>query len=86
MAFNLRRAATSIALSIAEGSGRGTQRDFMHFINTAQGSVFETFASFIMADRLGYIGSGDLETVRAHADRLGRTLSSFKKSLSGDKR
>ncbi len=80
---NLRRAGTSVALNIAEGCGRGTDRDFMHFIDIAKGSVFETFASFILAERLGYLVQSDLEDVRERADKLARKLSSFKNSLSG---
>lgn len=81
----LRRAATSVALNIAEGSGRGTRRDFMHFIDVAQGSVCETIAGFIFAERLGYVTGKDLEEIRESADRLGRKLNAFKRSLSGDK-
>lgn len=80
---NLRRAATSVALNIAEGSGRGTPRDFMHFIDIAQGSVFEAIASFILAEQLGYLSQDDLEELREHADKLGRKLNSFKRTLSG---
>jgi four helix bundle protein len=79
---NLRRAATSVALNIAEGSGRGTRRDFMHFIHVAQGSVFETIASFIMAERLGYLEQKDLVDLREQADKLGRKLNRFKRTLS----
>jgi four helix bundle protein len=79
---NLRRAATSVALNIAEGSGRGTRRDFMHFIDVAQGSVFETIASFIMAERLGYLEQKDLVNLREQADKLGRKLNRFKRTLS----
>ncbi len=79
---NLRRAATSIAMNVAEGSGRGTQRDFMHFVDVASGSLFERVASFIVAERLGYLRQGELGRIREEADRLGRKLSSFKKSLS----
>jgi len=79
---NLRRAATSIALNIAEGSGRGTRRDFAHYIDVGTGSLFETVASFIIAQRLGYLSEADLEQVREEADKLGRKLSSFKRSLS----
>jgi four helix bundle protein len=79
---NLRRRATSIANNIAEGSGRGTRRDFMHFVDVAFGSLAESVASCILAERLGYLKEPDLDEVRARADRLGRKLQSFKRSLA----
>ena len=79
---NLRRAATSIAMNIAEGAGRGTRRDFAHFIDISTGSLFESLASFILAKRLGYTSEGELDKVRSSAETLGRKLSSFKKTLS----
>jgi four helix bundle protein len=82
---NLRRAATSVAMNLAEGAGRGTRRDFSHFVDVATGSLFETVAAFMVARRLGYVHEHDLDAVRASAETLGRKLSSFKKSLSGNK-
>ncbi|HXV82153.1 MAG TPA: four helix bundle protein [Candidatus Binatia bacterium] len=46
-----RRAANSIVLNIAEGSGRGTKKDFSHFLDMALGSTFETVACFFVARR-----------------------------------
>lgn len=83
---NLRRAATSVALNIAEGSGRGTEREFVRFLDIATGSVFETVASFVLAERLGYVKSEELGGFRESADRLARKLNSFKRTLSGEKR
>src|SRR3989442_11062264 len=45
-----RRAANSIVLNIAEGSGRGTKKDFAHFLDMALGSTFETVACFFVAE------------------------------------
>ena len=78
---NLRRAATSIANNVAEGSGRGTRRDFMHFIDVAFGSLTESVASFIVAERLDYLKQPEVEQVRERAEHLGRKLQSFKKAL-----
>ena len=79
---NLRRAATAIANNIAEGSGRGTRRDFMHFVDVAFGSLTESVASCILAERLGYLKQPDLNEVRERADHLGRKLQSFKRALA----
>src|SRR5207247_2097546 len=46
-----RRAANSIVLNIAEGSGRGTKRDFSHFLDVALGSTFETVTCFFLAKK-----------------------------------
>jgi four helix bundle protein len=83
---NLRRAATSVALNIAEGAGRGSKREFVRFLDIATGSVFETVASFIVAKRLGYIQETGLLELREQGDRLARKLNSFKRTLSDDRR
>ncbi len=83
---NLRRAAASVAANIAEGAGRGTRRDFSHFIDMANGSLFEAFSSFLLAERLGYVSHDQIALMREQADHLARRLANFKKSLSGDKR
>lgn len=78
---NLRRAATSVALNIAEGSGRGSKRDFAHFVDIARGSLFETVASFILAKRLGLVDAEQLVAMQEEAEILSRKLTSFKRTL-----
>jgi four helix bundle protein len=51
----IRRAAVSIALNIAEGSGRGTDKDFAHFLDIAFGSALEVEAQIILSSDLGFV-------------------------------
>jgi four helix bundle protein len=82
---NTRRAATSISLNIAEGAGRGTKKDFAHFVDIASGSLFETLAGLLLAEKLGFVSRTDLETFRTEAELLSKKLSSFKRSLLSDR-
>src|SRR3989337_2554791 len=76
-----RRAANSIVLNIAEGSGRGTKRDFSHFLDMALGSTFETVAGFFIAEKQSYISKQDLEKIKKEAESLGKKINAFKATL-----
>jgi len=76
-----RRAANSIALNIAEGSGRGTKKDFSHFLDVALGSTFETVACFFIAEKQSYISKQELEKIKKEAESLGKKINAFKATL-----
>ncbi len=81
--FNLisqaRRAANSIALNIAEGSGRGTKKDFSHFLDMAIGSTFEPVACFFLAEKQSYISEQDLEAIKRNGESVCKRINAFKK-------
>jgi four helix bundle protein len=76
-----RRAANSIALNIAEGSGRGTNRDFSHFLDIAVGSTFEVVTCFFLAKKHKYISECDLEGIKREGELLSKKIHSFKNTL-----
>jgi four helix bundle protein len=55
----MRRASVSIASNIAEGSARGTKKDFRQFVLIAKGSICELQTQLLIARRLKY---SDLES------------------------
>ena len=75
------RAVNSISLNIAEGSGRGTKKDFSRFLDIAIGSCFEVVASLIIAGRLGYITDGEVERIKTEGETLCKRINSFKRTL-----
>lgn len=65
----IRRCAVSVPSNIAEGQGRATRGEFIQFLCTARGSLFELETQLIIAKELGYL---DLEMGAETADLLTR--------------
>jgi four helix bundle protein len=69
LARQLRRAATSIALNLAEGARRDG-RDRQHSFRVAAGSSDEVRAGLRIAEALGQLGATDLRPCRELLDRV----------------
>ena len=78
-----RRAVTSIALNIAEGSGRQTDRDFALFINRAVTSLQETDAVLKIAVELGYLTQDSYDSLAPLIEKEYFKLVAFEKALRG---
>ena len=76
----LRRAAISIVLNIAEGSSR-TNKDFGHFLSLARGSCFECVAILTIARHQELISSDEFSTLYEQCLELARMLSSLRSKV-----
>lgn len=76
-----KRAVVSIALNIAEGSGRHTDRDFSLFINRATTSLLEVDAVLKIGIELQYITKDDCSRVEPLIEKEYYKLIAFDKSL-----
>ena len=76
LADQLRRAALSVLLNIAEGYGRYHYLDKLRFFYIARGSLCETLSVFIASHRVGYTDDQQLAWVR-------QTEAEAEKSLNG---
>lgn len=77
----LRRSAISITSNIAEGSGRNSLKEKIHFIEIAFGSMTESFCQLQIAQDLGYLSQEDVEALRPQFNQVAAFLSMLKKSF-----
>ena len=77
----IRRSATSITSNIAEGSGRNSLKEKIHFVEIAFGSMTESFSQLQNAQDLGYIQEADVEALRPQFNHVAALLSLLKKSF-----
>ena len=75
----IRSSASSISANIAEGSGRRTTADFLHFLDVANGSLREFQSHLELAKRLGYVGC--VKDIEEQSEKVGKMLTKFKQSL-----
>lgn len=76
----LRRAAVSIPLNIAEGSGGSSNTEFIRFLEISRRSVYEVMTALELACRLGYATAGDTERLAKEADEIAAMLTGLIKS------
>ena len=77
----VRRAATSITANLAEGSGRQSVKEKIHFIEIAFGSMTEVFCELQTACDLHYIEEAQLDALRPQFAEVAKMLSGLKKSF-----
>jgi four helix bundle protein len=77
----LRNAALSIVFNIAEGSDRGSDKDFNRFIRIAMGSVNEVVAALDIALDNHYINQASYNSIISSAEVVIKQLSCFSKAL-----
>ncbi|MFD3002164.1 four helix bundle protein [Pontibacter toksunensis] len=70
------RAAVSVPSNIAEGAGRGSNKEFAQFLRIALGSAFEIETQMILAEAFGFVTEVDNK-------RLMQQLMDVQKMLNG---
>lgn len=71
----IRRASISIPSNIAEGCGRGSNKDYANFLQMALGSAFEVDYQLLLAKDLKYIDADSYLVLNGKIDILKRQLS-----------
>jgi four helix bundle protein len=82
LASQLRRAAVSIPLNIAEGFGRQSHREFSRFLVIALASLREVQTLIELVAMLGYESDEALSSPTNLADRTGFLVHRLRKSVA----
>jgi len=77
----LRRAAVSISLNIAEGSAR-TKKDFSRFVDMARGSILECVTILQISLKQNYINETKFNDFKNKLIEISKMLSGLKRSLT----
>ncbi|MCM0668022.1 four helix bundle protein [Flavobacterium tyrosinilyticum] len=84
--FNLihqiKKCAVSIPSNIAEGSGRNSDKEFMHFLGIANGSTFELITQLILAKRLKLVSEDLIQPTINQLVEVSNMNFSFQRSLN----
>ena len=81
----LRRAAVSIVLNIAEGAGNVSNSEFQRFLGYSLRSTYEVMTALEIGQRLGYCPSSKSQPMLKEADEIAAMLVGLSRSLSSSR-
>ncbi len=77
----VRRAAMSVMLNIAEGFARRTDKEFAHFLFIAHGSLAEVQSGLYIALDQGYLTQQGFDELYVQSNEVSKVISGFIKAL-----
>ncbi len=77
----IRRAAISIPSTIAEGHGRYSAKDYLHFLAIANGSANEVRTQIQLANRFDYVDREVSEDIIERCGEVSRIIKGIRKSI-----
>ena len=80
----VRRAATSIPVNIAEGAARNSTKEFIQFLYISLGSLSELDTFLLLCLELGYLENEVGQKHLSELDRIGKQITGLIKKLKSD--
>ncbi len=75
---------TSVPMNIAEGKGRFSKKDFVHFLYISRGSLYETMTLLEIFLKRGLICEDEFIVVKAETKEIAKMLNGFINSIKGN--
>lgn len=77
----LQRAAISVPSNIAEGMGRFSVKERVHFLEIAYGSLMEVMCQLEIAEALGYLSQVQLAEQEGRMSNISKMLFGLRKTI-----
>lgn len=77
----INRASVSIPSNIAEGAGRNSIKEFLHFLSIAHASSYETETQLIISKNLNYLTITELDVLTGKLNEWQKMSYSFQAKL-----
>lgn len=74
----IRRAIVSVPSNNAEGTGRMSIKEQIHFLEVAYGSLMETYNQLLIAIKLTYITEESVETIKPSIDAAAKMINGLR--------
>ena len=84
MVSQMRRAAVSIASNIAEGKGHHSDKEFLHYLFHARGSLYELQTQALLANKIKYLTEAQVKETMENVTAVASSLTGLINSLTGD--
>ncbi len=73
--------STSVAMNIAEGKGRYSKKEFVHFLYISRGSLFETITLLTIFAELDWLTTEQVAKVESEAVEIAKMLNGLIRSI-----
>ncbi|MDD2522235.1 MAG: four helix bundle protein [Anaerolineaceae bacterium] len=80
----LEAAATSVPMNIAEGKGRNSRKEFVHFLHVSRGSLYETLTLLEIFLMRGWLKSETFQELELRSIEIAKMLNGLINSLEND--
>ncbi len=77
----MRRAAVSAPVNIAEGAARKSKKEFIQFLHISLGSLTELDTLILLSSELGFIAKAESEKLIEELDIIGKIIYGLIKNL-----
>lgn len=79
--YQIRRAVVSVPSNIAEGKGRTSKAEYLHFLSVANGSLSEVDTQLLLAVRIGYLDQHQVTEALNLREEVSRMLAALRTKL-----